>query len=231
LVSPEEPACDMDEYPIPHRPPPPARGDAAPPAGDPESSDPGEVTALLQQAAAGDHTALESLFEAIYGELKRLARIQRSRWTGDETLNTTALVHEAYVKLVGHGFTRWKDRAHFYAVASRAMRQLLVTYAERRVAAKRGGGAEVVSLDHANPVAPEVAEEILALHEALHRLAALDERQSRVVEYRFFMGMPVRETAELLGLSTATVKRDWAVASAFLRREMAVELAPDAGAK
>ena len=185
-----------------------------------EPRDPGEVTVLLQQAAAGDRQALDSLFDSIYGELNRLARIQRSRWTGDETLNTTALVHEAYFKLVGADPSGWNDRAHFFAVASRAMRQVLVRYAERRIAAKRGGGAEVVSLDDANPVAPEMAEDILAMHEALDRLADLDERQSRVVEYRFFAGMSVPETAVLLGLSPATVKRDWAVASAWLRREM-----------
>jgi len=179
------------------------------------------VTVLLQQAAAGDRQALDSLFDSIYGELNRLARIQRSRWTGDETLNTTALVHEAYFKLVGADPSGWNDRAHFFAVASRAMRQVLVRYAERRITAKRGGGAEVVPLDVANPVAPEVAEDILAMHEALDRLAELQERQSRVVEYRFFAGLSVQETAELLGLSPATVKRDWAVASAWLRREMA----------
>lgn len=186
-----------------------------------EPRNPSEVTVLLHQAAAGDRRALDSLFESIYGELKRLARIQRSRWTGDETLNTTALVHEAYFKLVGAGSPAWNDRTHFYAVASRAMRQILVNYAERRIAEKRGGGAELVPLDVANPVAPEVAEEILAMHEALGRLAQLDERQGRVVEYRFFAGLSVPETAELLGLSTATVKRDWAVASAWLRRELA----------
>jgi len=182
---------------------------------------PTEVTVLLHQATGGDRKALDALFESIYGELKRLARIQRSRWMGDETLNTTALVHEAYFKLVGGRASGWNDRAHFYAVASRAMRQILVTYAERRLAEKRGGGAERVPLDTANPVAPEVAEDILAMHEALDRLAQLDERQGRVVEYRFFAGMSVSETAELLGLSTATVKRDWAVASAWLRREIA----------
>ena len=194
-----------------------------------ELQDPSEVTALLHQAAGGDRQALDALFESIYGELKRLARIQRSRWTGDETLNTTALVHEAYFKLVGAATSGWNDRAHFYAVASRAMRQILVTYAERRLAEKRGGGAELVPLDAANPVAPEVAEDILAMHDALGRLAQLDERQGRVVEYRFFAGMSVPETAELLGLSTATVKRDWAVASAWLRREMAGSREADDG--
>ena len=185
-----------------------------------EARDATEVTVLLHQATGGDRQALDALFESVYGELKRLARIQRSRWTGDETLNTTALVHEAYFKLVGGRASGWNDRSHFYAVASRAMRQILVTYAERRLTEKRGGGAERVPLDRANPVAPEVAEDILAMHEALDRLAKLDERQSRVVEYRFFAGMTVSDTAELLGLSPATVKRDWAVASAWLRREM-----------
>ena len=109
------------------------------------------------------------------------------------------------------------------------MRQILVNYAERRLAEKRGGGAERVELDVANPVAPEVAEDILAMHDALGRLAQLDERQSRVVEYRFFAGMSVPETAELLGLSTATVKRDWAVASAWLRREMVGSPGPESG--
>ena len=208
----------MHDRSAPSGQPPPAPGDTAHPAEDPTPQDSSDVTALLHQAAAGDAQALDSVFDAIYGELKRLARVQRSRWTGDETLNTTALVHEAYVKLVRHGPASWSDRAHFYAVASRAMRQILVNYAERRVAGKRGGGSHVESLDQANPVAPEVAEDILALHEALGRLAALDERQGRVVEYRFFAGLSVQETAELLGLSPATVKRDWAVASAFLRR-------------
>jgi RNA polymerase sigma factor (TIGR02999 family) len=183
-----------------------------------------EVTVLLRAASGGDQQALDHLFQAVYEELKRLARTQRRQWSGDYTLNTTALVHEAYVKLVGQSEVRWADRAHFYAVASRAMRQILVNYAERRSAAKRGGGAAVLSLDDVNPVAPEAAEEILALNEALQRLAALEERQSRVVECRFFAGLPVKETAEVLGLSPATVKRDWALASAWLRREVAAAL-------
>ncbi len=182
--------------------------------------DQGAVTLLLKRVAAGDRDALDALFNSLYAELKRLARIQRTRWTGDETLNTTALVHEAYFKLVGSTGDGFSDRSHFFAVASKAMRQVLVTYAERRVAEKRGGGAEVVSLEAGNPVAPEVAEDILAMHEALDRLAQFDERRSKVVEYRFFTGLSVAETAELLGLSPATVKRDWAIASAWLRREM-----------
>jgi RNA polymerase sigma factor (TIGR02999 family) len=190
-------------------------------------TDPGEVTLLLRDAAGGDRYALDRLFEAVYGELKSLARAQRRRWVGDPTLNTTAIVHEAYLKLVKPGGPGWAERSHFFAVASRAMRQILVNYAERRLAAKRGGGAEMVPLDTANPVAPEAAEEILALNSALGRLAELDSRQSQIVEYRFFAGLQVAETAELLGLSPSTVKRDWASASAWLRREMAGSLDGD----
>jgi RNA polymerase sigma factor (TIGR02999 family) len=186
----------------------------------PNARDSAEITALLRRVGDGDRPALDSLFAAVYDELKRLAHAQRLRWSGDETLNTTGIVHEAYMKLVRHGEVSLTDSSHFYAVASRAMRQILVNYAERRVAAKRGSGASRVPLDEVNPVAPEAATEVLALHDALGRLAELDERQGRIVEYRFFAGLSVVETAELLGLSPATVKRDWAVASAWLRREM-----------
>jgi RNA polymerase sigma factor (TIGR02999 family) len=183
--------------------------------------DPSDVTALLRRAAEGDRASLDLLFDAVYGELKRLAHAQRARWQGDRTLNTTALVHEAYLKLAHHGGSAWEDRGHFYAVASRAMRQILVNYAERRMAAKRGGGAQLVALEEVNPVAEEAAETILGLHDALARLERLDERLSRVVEYRFFAGLPIHETAKAMGLSPATVKRDWALASAWLRREVA----------
>lgn len=184
------------------------------------SAEENEITLLLRRAGEGDSGALDRVFDSVYGELKRLAHGHRVRWTGDQTLNTTAIVHEAYVKLFRRGGGEWADRVHFYAVASRAMRQILVTYAEKRLAAKRGAGVEPVPLEQANPVAPEAAEEIVALHEALGRLAELDERQSRIVEYRFFAGMPVHEAAELLGLSVSTVKRDWATAIAWLRRDM-----------
>jgi RNA polymerase sigma factor (TIGR02999 family) len=183
-------------------------------------ADENEITLLLRRAAEGDSHALDRLFDSVYAELKRIAHFKRVGWTEDQTLNTTAIVHEAYVKLFGGRGVAWSDRGHFYALASRAMRQVLVSYAERRLAEKRGGGLELVPLDVANPVAPEAAEEIIALHEALGRLAELDERQSRIVEYRFFVGLPVQETADLLGLSPATVKRDWATAIAWLRREM-----------
>lgn len=180
-----------------------------------------EITTLLDAARAGSTGALDEVFAVIYDELHELARCQRGRWRGDYTLNTTALVHEAYLKLVGRGRAGWSDRAHFLAVAATAMRQILVNYAQMRSAQKRGGGAPHVSLQDIGPIMDaETAEDVLALHEALGRLARLNERQAKVVEARFFAGMPVRETAEVLGVSPATVKRDWALASAWLHKEI-----------
>jgi RNA polymerase sigma factor (TIGR02999 family) len=179
-----------------------------------------EVTRLLAVAREGDPAALDELFSLVYDQLRVLSHARRVQWQGDYTLQTTALVHEAYVKLVRQAGVGWQDRAHFFAVASRAMRQILVNYAERRRAQKRGGDALVIPLEDANPVAPEAAEELLALNEALERLAAIDERRHRVVEYRFFAGLTIDETAEVLGVSNATVSRDWALASAWLRREV-----------
>lgn len=191
-------------------------------AGTPEGPiDPREIEALLNAASEGDSEALDDLFEVLYDELRRLAHVQRARWQGDTTLNTTALVHEAYLKLSRGRQMNLVDRAHFFALASRAMRQVLVTYAERRRAQKRGGDAAVVPLDEANPVSPEQAGEILAIHRALDRLADVSERPVRVVECRFFAGLSVPETAEALGVSAATVKRDWTMASAWLRSELA----------
>jgi RNA polymerase sigma factor (TIGR02999 family) len=156
----------------------------------------------------------------LYGELHRIAGIQRRRWGGNETINTTALVHEAYLKLVKPDVAAWNDRAHFFAVAAKAMRHILINYAERQVAAKRGGGAVHVPLDEADLVAPEAAEDLLALDAALTALAAVHERSSRVVECRFFGGFDIGETANTLAISAATVSRDWAFASAWLRREL-----------
>jgi RNA polymerase sigma factor (TIGR02999 family) len=185
---------------------------------------PDEITARLRSAGAGDREALNEVFELVYEELRHRARAQRRRWSGDETLDTTALVHEAYLKLVDQSSASWNDRAHFLAVAARAMRHVLVNYAEQRRAAKRGGGAKHVLLDDHNPVSEEVAEEVLALHEALDRLAAASERQARVVEARFYAGLSIDETADALGISPATVKRDWALASAWLHREIKTTL-------
>jgi RNA polymerase sigma factor (TIGR02999 family) len=185
--------------------------------------DPVDITALLRAAGSGDRAAADRLFGEVYDQLRRGAEAQRRRWRGNETMNTTALVHEAYIKLVGGGSPGWRDREHFFAVAARAMRHVLVNYAERRRTAKRGGGVEPVPLDEANPVAEEAAEELLALHEALGRLERRNPRQGRVVECRFFVGLSIEETAEVLDVSAATVKRDWTLASAWLRREMAAD--------
>jgi RNA polymerase sigma factor (TIGR02999 family) len=182
-------------------------------------SPPSDLTAVLRAVSSGDRSAVDVLFHAVYAELQRIAHGQRMKWQGDETLNTTALVHEAYLKLVRQD-VEWQGRAHFYAVAATAMRHILVNYAERRLAAKRGGGLPHIPLDEANPVPAEGAEDLLALNEALEKLGLLNERQSRVVECRFFGGLGIRETAEALGVSTATVERDWALASAWLRRAL-----------
>lgn len=175
---------------------------------------------LCRALAEGDRDGLDAIFSAVYGELRRLAHVQRGRWQGTTTLNTTALVHEAYLKFSRLARVNANDRAHFYAVASQAMRQILVNYAERRRALKRGGRAVTVPLDDANPVTTDQAAEILAVDRALRRLAEVSERSVRVVECRFFSGLSIPETAEALGISMATVKRDWILASTWLRREL-----------
>ncbi|MFW6079699.1 MAG: ECF-type sigma factor [Gemmatimonadota bacterium] len=186
----------------------------------------GDLTTLLETAARGDRRAFDQAYALVYDELHELAHGQRSRWRGDETLNTTALVHEAYLKLADWTRPRWRSRRHFLAVAARAMRQILVNYAERRRAAKRGGdlervdGAEERAAVESGAFSLEAAEEILALHAALERLEEVDERQCRVVECRFFADLTIPETAEALGVSPATVKRDWRLASAWLYREL-----------
>lgn len=183
-------------------------------------SSPANLTEVLQAVRGGDREAVDQLFHAVYHELEQIAHGQRLKWQGHETLNTTALVHEAYLKLVNQHEVEWRDRAHFYAVAATAMRHILINYAERRAAAKRGGGAAHVPLDEANPVPEAGADDLLALNQALDELGRIAERQSRVVECRFFGGLGIRETAEALGVSTATVERDWALASAWLRQTL-----------
>lgn len=179
-----------------------------------------EIVHLLRRASEGDREAFDAVFSTVYEELHALARSQRRRWDGNYTLDTTSLVHEAYLKLVGRGQGSWNDLPHFLAVAARAMRHILVNYAERQQASKRGGGQEAVSLEDVNPVSPRTAEEILALNDALHRLEQVSERQARVVEARFFGGYSIEDTAALMGTSPATVKRDWALASSWLFREV-----------
>jgi len=180
----------------------------------------GDVTELVRAAATGDRQALDELFEVVYGELKRRAASQRARWDGNDTLSTTVLVHEAFLKLVRQDRADWKDRAHFFATASRAMRHILVNYAERQRALKRGGDATRVDLDVSNPVPAESADDLIALDQALERLSRLHQRQSRVVECRFFGGLSNRETAEALGVSDSTVQRDWNFASAWLKQTL-----------
>jgi RNA polymerase sigma factor (TIGR02999 family) len=179
---------------------------------------------LLEAAAQGDASALDRAFALLYDELSVLARAQRRRWQGNETLNTTVLVHEAYLKVAGAGqAVRWEGRRHFFALAARAMRQILVNYAEAQRAAKRGGDEVRLSLESSSSGdataeigLPQEADHILAVHEALEQLSQQDPRQARIVECRFFVGMSIPETAEALGISPATVKRDWQLASAWL---------------
>jgi RNA polymerase sigma factor (TIGR02999 family) len=193
---------------------------------------PTTVTRLLDELQNGEGGALEELFGLLYEELHGLARRHRQRWHGDYTLDTTALVHEAFLKLAGQPRVQASDRAHFSAVAARAMRHILCNYARDRRTQKRGGGVVRVTLDEGN--SPAVAgrssagdsEELVALDDALRRLEALDPRRSKVVECRFFGGLTVEETAVAVGASERTVKRDWAVAQAWLHRELTSAVDP-----
>jgi RNA polymerase sigma-70 factor, ECF subfamily len=174
------------------------------------------TTALLATADSGDGGVLDRLVPLIYDELRAMAHRQLARERGDLTLQTTALVHEAYLKLVDDTKVTRRGRAYFFAAAARAMRQVLVDRARRRNAAKRGGGVEAVRLDGAQVAADDLVAELLDLDRALDQLAALNPRHARVVECRFFAGMSVEETAEALDVSPRTVKYDWALARAWL---------------
>lgn len=179
-----------------------------------------DVTALLSEMSKGNASAAERVVPIIYEELKRLARRYMRRERSDHTLQTTALVHEAYLKLVGQESVNWQSRSHFYGVASQMMRRILTDYARRNLRLKRGGDKDILPLDEALVFSPEHSEELLNLDEALGRLAKLDARQGRIVELRFFAGLTVEETAEFLRISPKTVKRDWAVAKAWLHAEV-----------
>jgi len=185
------------------------------------------IARLLEELKSGDRGALDELFALLYKELKDLAGRHRRRWHGNHTLDTTALLHESYVKLVGRSTIDVESRAHFLALAARAMRHILCDYARERGARKRGGGLERLPLDALEGRArgPIVFTEdqsntLLALDEALGRLARIDPRQGEVVECRFFGGLTIEETAAALGVSPRTVKRDWAMAQAWLHREI-----------
>jgi RNA polymerase sigma factor (TIGR02999 family) len=179
-----------------------------------------EVTELLAAWGDGDRSALDKLLPLVERELHQLAHRYISRERPGHTLQTTALVNEAYLRLVGQRQARWQNRAHFFAIAAQIMRRLLVNHARDRAAGKRGGGARKVSLDEVAVLSDERAEEVVALDEALNSLAKLDERKSQVVELRYFGGLSVEETAEVLGIHPDTVTREWGRAKAFLRREL-----------
>ncbi|MEZ4417658.1 MAG: sigma-70 family RNA polymerase sigma factor [Gemmatimonadota bacterium] len=181
---------------------------------------PPDVTRLLQRMSDGDVRAVDRLLPVVYDELRELARKELRRERSDHTLNATALVNEAYLRLAQLDRIDWRGRAHFFGAAAQSMRRILIDYARRRTAEKRGEGAEHVSIDSVVVAARERPADLLALDEALARLEELDPRQARVVECRFFAGMEVKETAEALGISPATVKRDWVLARAWLNREM-----------
>jgi RNA polymerase sigma factor (TIGR02999 family) len=181
---------------------------------------PHEVTCLLVDWREGDQTALERLLPLVYDELHRMAaRYMRGERPG-HSLQTSALVNEAYLRLADYKQMQWQDRAHFFAVAAQAMRRILIDFARARQNLKRGGRAERVSLDEALVVTPEGGADLLALDEALGRLAALNPRQARVVELRYFGGLREEEVAEVLGTAPRTVRHDWSLARTWLYREL-----------
>src|SRR5579863_1646972 len=180
----------------------------------------GEVTMLLAAWSKGDPDALNKVIPLVYAELHRIARRAWSQQPHNNTLQPTALINEAYLKLANVENATFQDRCHFFAVASSAMRQILVNHAKSRLTSKRGGGLVNVSLDDVQPAVHQEAAEIVALHEALQALHAVDPRKSRVVEMRYFGGLSVEETAEAMGVSVRTVNRDWRLARSWLIREM-----------
>jgi RNA polymerase sigma factor (TIGR02999 family) len=183
-------------------------------------SDPHDITRLLNACATGDGGAFEQLIELVYADLRRIAHRRLESEQSGHTLDTTALVHEAYLKLVPQSTTSWGDRAHFFAVASRVIRHVLIDYARRRTAEKRSGGIRVPLRENTVGSDPRDVE-LMALERALARLASRDPRMEQIVECRFFGGMTVEETAEALGISTSTVDRDWARARTYLFRDLA----------
>jgi len=185
-----------------------------------ENPSPSEVTELLQQWSDGRREALDQLLPRLYAELRRLAASYLRRERPNHTLQPTALVHEAFVKLVDQRAVRWQNRAHFFGIAAQVMRRVLVDYARAHDAAKRGSGEAPLTLDDRLVAGPGVDIDVLALDEALTRLASIDAQQSRVVELRFFGGLTMDETAEVLHISPATVGREWTFAKAWLYAEL-----------
>jgi RNA polymerase sigma-70 factor, ECF subfamily len=179
-----------------------------------------EVTLLLSELAKGNHAAESKLIPLVYDELRRMADRYMRREREDHTLQATALVHEAYLKLVEQHSVDWKSRAHFFGIAAQVMRRVLIDHARGHIREKRGGGQQIVPLDEALVFSPERSAAFLELDSALDRLAAMDARQAKIVELRFFGGLTVEEVAEILAISPKTVKRDWSVAKAWLHGEL-----------
>ena len=175
-----------------------------------------DITVLLQEWGSGDRAALDKLIPLVYKELRRMARQYMRRERAGNTLQTSALINEAYIRLVDYNRMRWQDRAHFYAVAAQAMRRILVERARRRSRHKRGGGARQVSLDEAADVVADRAAGVIALDQALTDLFAISPRKGQVVELRYFGGLNIDETARVLGISSPTVEREWRAAKAWL---------------
>jgi RNA polymerase sigma factor (TIGR02999 family) len=184
------------------------------------SPSPQQISQLLVAWSNGDQAALDQLMPLVYGELRKMARRYMRGQPAGHTLQTTALIHEAYLKLVGQQEKRWRNRAHFFGVAAQAMRHILVDYARSGQAAKRGGEARGVSLDETALVTQDRAAELVALDDALNDLAELAPRQSRVVELRYFGGLSVEETAEVMKVSPETIMRDWRMAKTWLLRQL-----------
>src|SRR5436190_5795508 len=184
-------------------------------------SSPPTITQLLVEWSEGDQGALDQLTPLVYDELRRMARTYLRAERPEHTLQATALVHEAYLRLIDQHSVSWQNRAHFFGIASQVMRRILVNHALARAAGKRGGGAEKLSLDETVSFPNQREIDLIALDEALKELERLDPQQTRVVELRFFGGLSIEETAEALKISPATVKRDWSTAQLWLRRQLA----------
>jgi len=183
-------------------------------------SSPGDVTRMLQEWRQGNRESLDALIPLVYDELRRIASRYLSHERPDHTLQPTALAHEAYLRLVGQKDVRWQNRAHFCGIASQLMRRILVDHARTHRAEKRGHGVPPLVIDEALAIASEPTADVIALDDALSRLACVDPPQSRLVELRFFGGLSIEEAAEVLGVSPATVKREWSMAKAWLHREL-----------
>jgi RNA polymerase sigma-70 factor, ECF subfamily len=196
----------------------------------PEMSEGDEVTLLLSALTRGDDGAASKLIPVVYGELRKLAGSYMRKERVDHTLQATALVHEAYLKLVEQRSVNWQSRAHFFGIAAQIMRRILIDHARGHTREKRGGEQRKVSLDEAFIFAEQRADELLAVDDSLNQLAKFDPRQARVVELRFFGGLSVEEAAEVLGVSPKTVKRDWSVAKAWLYADLKERYGIDAAA-